>query len=543
MNDNRGNSILDGVATGVLVAVAVSVTSGVAMAFAFGGLTGWMATAAFGIGVGLGLIAGFATKQGTPCTMGPWDVLMVVIFALASLRAFLWLIYPVGDEWRILSPYNLGDISLHIHFIRYMAAGAAFWPESPILGGVPLTYPIGADFFNSLLLLVGMPVERGLIITGLAGSALACWALWRWGGAFVIAAFLFNGGLAGFAIFSTWEVEDFQSSVAWKNFFLTMLVTQRGLLYALPCGLLLLRAWRDAYFGDGSNVPVAVRFFLYVTMPLFSIHAFLFLSFALASIFIFQARVRWRVLAFVFASLLPATLGVWLVTGGFSAASGLRWLPGWMQRTDGWLFWPMNFGLALPLLAVLFWKGCGRGNAESRAFSGVSIGVLVLCCFVSFAPWEWDNTKLMVWSWLVAAPFLWKLVIKPLPGVARGAVCVALFFSGAVSLIGGLDGRHGYVLASRSELSATELLLRQVPPLDRIAVEPEFNNPAILLGRPVVCGYEGHLWSHGLNYRESFEKLRNVLEMKPGWESDARDVGAKWIYWKGKEPHLIRLAD
>ena len=69
--------------------------------------------------------------------------------------------------------------------------------------------------------------------------------------------------------------------------------------------------------------------------------------------------------------------------------------------------------------------------------------------------------------------------------------------------------------------------------LDRIAVDPRFNHPAILLGRPVVCGYEGHLWSHGLDYRKTRAKLRNVMAAGPGWISDARDIGAKWILPNG----------
>jgi hypothetical protein len=75
-----------------------------------------------------------------------------------------------------------------------------------------------------------------------------------------------------------------------EEFFLTMLVTQRGLLYALPCGLVLLRAWRDDFFREGSGLPASVQFFLYASMPFFSVHTFLFLSFTLAGIFLFAQK-------------------------------------------------------------------------------------------------------------------------------------------------------------------------------------------------------------------------------------------------------------
>ncbi|MEI8294128.1 MAG: hypothetical protein WCG66_09090 [bacterium] len=531
----------DRLAAALLTAVSAGVTSAIVLAMALGGLTPTLAS--FALLASL-LGAGFTfwkTQETRSIRPGAWDVLLFSLFALASLRAFLWLIYAVGDEWRVLSPYNLGDISLHIQFIRYLASGVDFWPASPILTGVPLSYPLGADLWNSLLLLHGLPLERGLIWTGLAGAALAAWALWRWGGAFAMAAFLFNGGLAGFAILHTGQAQDFESELAWKNVFLTMLVTQRGLLYALPCGLMLLRAWRDDFFRDGSGLPRSVQFFLYTTMPVFSVHAFLFLSLTLAAVFLFQTKSRFPLAVFVFLAVVPASTAMWFVTGGFSAASGLRWLPGWMQADGGWKFWVVNFGISLPLLIWLVWKGIVRGNIESRAFCTASIGVFILCFLVAFAPWEWDNTKLLIWAWLVAAPFLWTRILEPLKPIARASLCVALFFSGAVSLMAGLDGRHGYELAKKSELAATAQALRDVPAGSRIAVEPRFNNPVILLGYPVVCGYEGHLWSHGLPYREPLAKLQSVLRQDAGWRNVASKLGAGWVYLPSAIPVLQRV--
>ncbi len=529
------------IAAGIISAAGASVVSAICLAFTFKGLNFELALTALTIGLGGGILVFWHTRQNEVRRTTAWDILLFALFAMASLRAFLWLIYPVGDEWRIISPYNLGDISLHIQFIRYFAGGVDFWPASPILTGVPLSYPLGTDLWNSLLLLVGVPVERGLIWTGLAGAALTGWALWRWGGAFAIAAFLFNGGLAGFAILQTGQLQDFQSELAWKNFFLTMLVTQRGLLYALPCGLLLLRAWRDDFFREGSGLPRSVQFFLYATMPFFSVHAFLFLSFALAAIFIFTPKSRLALFVFVVLAVAPATAAIWLVTGGFSVSSGLRWLPGWMQGNGGWKFWAMNFGFTLPLLAWLFLKAAVRGDSESRAFCVLSLGVFLLCFLVAFAPWEWDNTKLLLWAWLVATPYLWSRVLEPLAPILRTTLCMSLFFTGAVSLMAGLDGRHGYELAKKSELATARMALMDVPPGTRIAVDPTFNHPVILLGYPVVCGYEGHLWSHGLHYEEALAKLRSVLRKEIGWLDTADGLGAEWVYFRGPTPLLQRV--
>lgn len=525
-------------AAAVLVFVCASVTGAVALAFPLGGLTAGGAASAFAVGLALAAVAWRGVSPpGERRTLSAWDVLLLSIFALASLRAFLWLIYQSGDELRVLSPNNLGDLSLHLDLVRYLASGVHFWPASPILTGSPLIYPLGMDALNSMLLLLGVPVERGFVWVGLGGAALTAWALWRWGGAFTLAAFLFAGGLAGFEIFQTGRLADFQSALAWKNLFLSMFVTQRGLLYALPCGLLLLGAWRDDFFRSGSGVPRWLQFLLYATLPLFSVHAFVFLSLVLAAVFFVAGRPsRLVLLAFVGCAIPPASLAVFLVTGGFSAGSGARWLPGWMQGDDGWWFWLWNFGISLPLLGVLAVKVIAARDREALALAGTGLAVFVLCFLFAFAPWEWDNTKLLVWAWIICAPYLWAIVIGPLPDVARVAVCFVLFFSGAVSLVGGLDGRHGYRLTLRSELSAAAHELRDVPAGDRIAIDPAYNHPAMLLGHPVLCGYEGHLWSHGLNYRQRWDDLHAILRRDPGWQDLATKNGVKWIYVPGTPP-------
>ncbi len=524
----------------LLVLVAVSVSSALILAFPFGGLSRVIAWAAFAIGLAAAVAAWLTIQRRERPAVTAWDILMLSLFALVSLRAFLWLIYPVGDEWRVLSPNNLGDLSLHLHFIRYLAGGVPFWPASPILAGAPLTYPVGMDLLNAMMLCTGVPVERGLVWIGLLGAALSGWALWRWGGAFAIAAFLFNGGLAGFLIFQTGQLMDFQAELAWKNFFLSMFVTQRGLLYALPCGLFLMSVWREDLFGSGSGVPRWLTFLLYATMPLFNAHAFVFLSLLLAAAFLVNPLQRKFLAVFVASAFLPASIALYLVTGHFSAISGLRWLPGWMQAGGGAMFWVWNFGAALPLLVILGFRLIRIRSMDALCFAGTGLFVFLLCCFVSFAPWEWDNTKLFLWAWLSCVPFLWD-ILKRWPSPIRAALCFILFFSGAVSLAGGLDRRHGYKLASRLELALTAETLRRVPVLDRIAVEPDFNNPVILLGRPVLCGYEGHLWSHGLNYRKQWDDLQMVLKRTPGWKDALNRLDAEWIFLKGIPPVLIPL--
>lgn len=507
-----------------------SVVTALALGFLPAGLNGFSVGIAWTAGVFTAVMAWRGTRDVPIPRPGLWDSLVLAVFALVSLRAFLWLIYERGDELCVLSPNNLGDMSLHLNFIRHLASGVPFWPESPILAGVPLTYPLGADLFNSLLEVARISTIHGLVWTALAGAALTAQALWRWGGAFGVAAFLFNGGLAGFAILRSGVLEDFQAELVWKNLFLSMFVTQRGLLFALPAGLALLTAWRERFFRSGKPIlPGWLQLLLYGAMPLFNLHAFLFLSVMLLAIFLCRPAARRALLELVAAAFLPATAGVLLVTGLFSAASGLRWLPGWIPGETGWTAWAQNFGLSLPLGLLLTALLFRSRNGEARCFVWTAALVFAACCLVIFAPWEWDNTKLLMWSWLVIAPYLWTEILRPLQLPARAALCLVLFFSGAVSLLGGLDARHGYSIARRSELHAWRAAVADLPPETRFAAVPDFNHPLILLGRRVACGYEGHLWSHGLDYREKLARLKSALAGQTAWTEAAPALGTEWL--------------
>ena len=184
---------------------------------------------------------------------------MAACFAVFALRCFCWLLYIDGAELRIQSPNNLGDLALHITHIRYFANGVPLWPANPIYTfSQHLRYPAGADLFNALLSCVGVDLIRGLVWVGLLASVATFYAFYRWGGAFAVAGFLFNGGIAGFQVLNNLKVLDYQGdkSIAWKSVPLTMFVTQRGLLYAIPAGLLLLWSWRQR-FRTGAVAGIA----------------------------------------------------------------------------------------------------------------------------------------------------------------------------------------------------------------------------------------------------------------------------------------------
>src|SRR3954469_4033213 len=247
-----------------------------------------------------------------------WFWAVAICFAVFAVRSFVWLLYIDGSELKIQSPNNLGDLSLHLTLIKNFANGVALWPDNPIFVFSKLRYPAGIDLFNALLSLVHIDLLIGLVWVGLLSSLAIFYGFYRWGGTFAVAGFLFNGGIAGFQFFKTFKFLDYQGAaadiahkpIAWKSIALSMLVTQRGWLYAIPAGLVLLWHWRERFFtqapvavvadadqlgdavkteaavvsdqGDRKGpLPWSVELSIYASLPLFHLHTFIALSIVL----------------------------------------------------------------------------------------------------------------------------------------------------------------------------------------------------------------------------------------------------------------------
>src|SRR5437879_3226523 len=358
-----------------------------------------------------------------------WFWAVAVCFAMFAVRSFCWLLYIDSSELKIQSPNNLGDLSLHLTMIKNFANGVALWPESPIFAFSKLRYPAGIDMFNALLSLVHVDLLIGLVWVGLLASLAIFYGFYRWGGTFAIAGFLFNGGIAGFQFLKTFKFLDYQGTaadiahrpIAWKSIALSMLVTQRGWLYAIPAGLVLLWHWRQKFFstdivagGADPGQPTAVNahgyrkgplpwwveLSVYASMPLFHLHTFIALTIVLVVGLFFEratelkfianlvrnegmagiarliahpkmwpevfrgAPIRRHAAALLIAAFIPATFFVWLTTDQFHAASVLKWHPGWAQDSTelGAPFFklgPKDFGSSNPFgsLVQKTWNG------------------------------------------------------------------------------------------------------------------------------------------------------------------------------------------
>lgn len=479
-----------------------------------------------------------AGERGRPDVVG-WA--LIALAGVFVARTGLWLAWELDGQLWVGSPYNLGDFALHLTHVRQLAEPVPFWPQNPISAADPLTYPLGMALWHVLLVWLGLPVLGAFALTTLVGLGFGMAAAWRWGRGFGLAALLLNGGVAGWAALAGGGWVDHQADLAWKNIPLTMLVTQRGFLYALPAGLWLMSRWHRCLV-RGRRELNWFDVWVYGTLPLFHLHTFLALT-AVLFVWVWVNPERRRVVLHGLAAVPPAVALGWLVTGGGShtGTSGPAW--GWFAKDDqGTLdaLW-QNFGPWLvvlpPLTLWLAWRRT-TGRADQREHEGAlwmlpGMVVLLFSLVWKLQPWPWDNTKLMLWGWLACAPFVWRLCLQDRTVWLRAIACAGLFGGGFLSLTAGLGTglRGGYSLATLRDIDAARQVRALLPPDAVVAAAPTYKQPLLLAGQGVVLGYDGHLWSHGIDYQERMTLLNRLLRGHEDWPAAARRLGVTHLYW------------
>ena len=142
-----------------LTCVNFATVSGLLLGMATGGLSRNVAWGAICLGIAAGLLALVTTsspprKRNRKARLTSIEIcgfgLRLPVSAIFAFRCFCWLVYVDGDELKIQSPHNLGDLALHLTYIKEFANGVALWPDNPIFLYGKMRYPAGTDLFNAL---------------------------------------------------------------------------------------------------------------------------------------------------------------------------------------------------------------------------------------------------------------------------------------------------------------------------------------------------------------------------------------------------------
>lgn len=532
----------------------------------FGALSPWIAGLSLAFGAILGSRharaftandPGFRFFRFHPGEAGWMERALAAFVLFAAYRHFTWLLFPMDFHWASLNQNNLGDLPLHINFIREFANGVNFPPKNPIFSAELLRYPYGVDLYNALWEAVGVRLQAHLMGVGFLSTLVSIVMLRRFGGWWAIGAFFLSGGLNGWEILSTGRLTDYQSYVDWKNLFLAVYVTQRGMLFALPLGLWLLISLR-AYLSGETSLTKGQLFTLGIVwgfLPFFHLHAFVIVTLLMIAIAA-ECGGRGGVRAFLrsrmtWIAFLPATWFILFSTKFFSAAgvSHLEW--GWTfgewvrnKKANFWDYLILDFGPWLFVPVVLagllyFSKDLFERDRRRRLAIELAIDTVVFILFfnVILAPWAWDNIKILIWPYLGFARLLW-IVFEPrldtaLGYVERPVLAFMLFLSGAVAIANTLQSPPGRAVPiyAFGTLASAEGALSGVPKSAVFAAATTYQHPLAYFGRLRVLGYLGHVASHGLDYQATEAKLNKIMSGDPDYVNLARELGVTHIFY------------
>ncbi len=202
-----------------------------------------------------------------------------------------------------------------------------------------------------------------------------------------------------------------------------------------------------------------------------------------------------------------------------------------------WGHWLVNTGIAVPCTiaagVLLAWSAVrpagtvahmvGRWwSAETKLLIFGGIGIFLLATTVVFQPWYWDNTKFLGYWYLAlgigiaAAAWrmrshwgAWALELGIVSMVLTGAVVIVRWgpWTPAADQI-----IQDYVLMAPSDVQLADALVRDTSPHAVFATGMSHEDPVMILtGRQVVAGYEGWLWSYGLQYLPRKDALTAIL--------------------------------
>jgi len=542
---------------GYLMALAIGVTIGLVLSLAIigiaaGGFLLWRHRARY-------CLPAFP-RSGAPFAVAA----MVLVMGYLFMRA----VEMTPDAW--LAHYNntWSDWSFHASYATAFVYGHNLPPQNPIYAGTPFRYPFAPDFASALLIGGGWSIPASLAwpswaMTVLALSGLILWARRLTGGiaAGVIAVTLtlLGGGLGFWFFFGdvahlglitallhiprSYDRFDPPVNIQWYNPILSYYLPQRSFVFgaAIVMAVLLLLTplllttpyfrWRETLGAIRQSwrrwtVKSEATAFLVAggltgLLPLFHVHSLVVLGIVTACWALLFPRPAWLGFFAVMALLAVPRLLV-AVPGDPGAPPEHqypRWLIGWVSGADfpPW-FWIKNTGLFWPLLLLALLSPLALRGRIRLLIAPFSL-VFLVANLIKFQPWDWDNSKLLVFWYLASAVAVSALLVRlaraHLAGaMVAAAILLSLVASGVLSLMQFLPPQGpAYVWFSAEEVQLAAQVRRETPPKAVFVTGEEPTNPiADLAGRPVLMSYPGWLWSYGINYTQREADLARIYQ-------------------------------
>ncbi len=477
------------------------------------------------------------------------ELIVSAFVVYVAMRHYMWLLFPVDHDWATLSAFNFGDLPLHINYTRFIAQGGHFPPVDPIFSIEPLRYPFGVDFYSALYECIGVPLRSHLFFVGIFSVFSSLLLLRTYGGWWAVLALFLSGGWMGWSVLTGQPLVGVSEGVEWKNLFLSVFLTQRGFLFALPAGLLLLQIF-ERHIKQVAVMSQRQTFafeLLWGFFPWFHLHVFVIVSLMMGCLAFLNcgwrkgARTLFQTRFFAIA-IIPASLFVLHSTAGFQKAAISHWKWGWMfddnesffsflnYNFGPWLWLPVAIFVSLlinrPLLETL------KRRQLIREFVAAFFLFVLFFNFI-LAPWPWDNIKILIWPYLWMVRIAYLVFDEAFDDWTRAGVAAVMGLSGFMVLAWSIQSpvARSLKIFHYGEIANAEGSLQHVPIDAVFAASPTHDHPLAYLGRVRALGYLGHLWSHGIDSTQTEHLQAKLMQGDPDWIRIAHQMGVTHIFW------------
>jgi len=356
-------------------------------------------------------------------------------------------------------------------------------------------------------------------------------------------------------------IPDLAQGWRWGTSITTLLIPQRGFLLGIPLAVMVFTLWWDAV-QERKSVPPAsaggskkrvnppadaggtdpslpmrrmvAAGFIAGLLPLVHAHSFI-ATMAVAGVLALINIKKWREwLAFiVVASVIAIPQMLWSTHGSaVSTRQFIGWEFGWGHGTENvFWFWFKNTGFFIPLLIMaLLWKTDKYLISRKLLLFYLPFTLcFIVPNLIKFAPWIWDNIKILFYWWIASAPLVALLLAKLWDGgfgnrMLAAALFVMLTLSGALDVIPLLLRQGEYQEFDREGMAFAEMIKQRTPINAMILHAPVHNTPVFLSGRRSLMGYPGHIWTHGIDSGLRENEIKRIYN----GSFDARALLAKY---------------
>ncbi len=312
----------------------------------------------------------------------------------------------------------------------------------------------------------------------------------------------------------------------------------------------------------GTHKELILAGVLIGLLPYIHAHSFIatgFVALFLAVFALIKER-DWRILVSLFLPLLLLSLPQVLFIRTGVSQDFLVFFPGWADTNREMImgfdwssfvpafssaiktvsrletFWAINAGGLIILMSL----GFAKAKKETRIFYLPFLLLFVIANVVKFQPWYFDNYKLFL-HWLALTAIMATLALcwlndftktkkshKALAALSIAALLIASTVFGVVTHVN--MAQTTYVVWSSEEIEMAAWV-RENTASDSVFLTGSAHNHPIpaLTGRQRVMGYEGWLWSHGIDWTSISARKKDISAMYRGDYNLFEEYGVDYV--------------